>query len=92
MANYERIPLEWAIEQPKLLKPIWDQFSPQQQTFVKAAYGLPLTKPVELDTWAIFNGACEYDSLGYPHSIGSVPYDPHEYSEVVGIIGRRAGK
>lgn len=88
----ERIPLSWAIQQPKLLKPIWDMFSTPQQTFIKAAYGLPLETPEELRAWSILNGACEYDDLGYVTSTSPVKYDPKEYSEVVGIIGRRAGK
>lgn len=92
MANHERVPLAWAITQPKLLKPIWDMFSVPQQVFVKAAYGIPLSGQDELDAWAVLNGACEYDDLGYPSKITSVAYEPHEFSEVVGIIGRRAGK
>lgn len=92
MANIERVPLSWAITQPKLLKPIWDMFSVPQQVFVKAAYGLPLESPAELRAWAILNGACEYDELGYPKNVQLIPYEPHEYSEVVGVIGRRAGK
>lgn len=92
MANIERVSLAWAITQPKLLKPIWDMFSTPQKVFIKAAYGLPLEGEAEHRAWAILNGSCEYDELGYPFNITPVPYEAHEYSEIVGVIGRRAGK
>lgn len=92
MAKTERVPLEWAITQPKYLKPIWDMFSTPQKVFVKAAYGLPLENDDEQKAWAMFNGACEYDELGFITKWWPVPYEPREYTEVVGLLGRRAGK
>lgn len=90
--KFERIPLDWLIEQPKLMKPLWDQLSVPQQTLVKAVYGLPLTSTGEQKAWATFNGACEMDDLGFITSWHEIPYEPQEYSTVVGLIGRRAGK
>lgn len=92
MAKTERVPLEWAITQPKYLKPIWDMFSVPQKVFVKAAYGIPLEGEDEQKAWAMFNGACEYDELGFITKWWPVPYEPREYTEIVGLLGRRAGK
>jgi hypothetical protein len=91
-AAKERIPLAWAIQQPNLLKPLWDQFSVPQKVLIKAAYGLPLETQEELNIWSMFQGSGEIDELGYPTSFGSVEYEPFEYSTIVGLIGRRAGK
>lgn len=92
VAKYERIPLEWLIKQEKILKPIWEKFSTPQKTFIKAAYGMELETAAERQSWAIFNGACVYDELGYVTAHDDVPYEPREYEEIIGVIGRRAGK
>lgn len=90
--KHERIPLEWLIQQSSLLKPLWDALSVPQQTLVKAMYGLPLTSKEEHKAWAVFNGACELDDLGFITSWHEIPYDPQEYRTLVGLIGRRGGK
>lgn len=93
MAKTERVPLAWAITQPKYLKPIWDMFSTPQKVFIKAAYGLPIEGEAEEKAWAMFNGACEYDELGFITKWWPVPYEAgKEYTEIVGLLGRRAGK
>lgn len=86
------IPFAECISDPNLLKPIWDTLSVPQQVALKAFYGLPLQTQRELDAWAVFQDSCTYDPLGYPTSITPVPYEPREYSLLVGILGRRSGK
>lgn len=63
-----------------------------QQVLVKAFYGLELTTDAELDAWAVLNGSCVYDDLGYVTEIVRIPYKPQEYRTLVGLLGRRAGK
>lgn len=90
--KFERIPLDWLIQQKKLLKPLWEELSTPQKTLVKAVYGMPLLTKEEQKAWSTFNGACEMDDLGFVTSWYEIPYEPQEYSTVVGLIGRRAGK
>jgi hypothetical protein len=85
------LPFKDVIEDPMLMKPLWDQLSAPQQVALKAFYGLPL-EGRELDIWAIFQDSCTYDPLGYVTDIVRVPYTPKEYSLLVGILGRRSGK
>ncbi len=86
------LPLPEVIADPKLLKPCWDSLSRPQQVAILAFYGQPLTDPGDLAIWSIFNDDVTYDALGYPQTITPRPYTPHEYSVLVGILGRRAGK
>lgn len=90
--KYPRIPLEFAIQEKTLLGKLWAEFSAPQRTLVKAAYGLPLEGEDEQKAWAIFNGACVYDELGFVTDWSPVGYSPQEYDTIVGLIGRRAGK
>ena len=86
------IPFAECIADANLLKPIWDTLSVPQQVALKAFYGLPLTTERERNAWAVFQDSCTYDALGYPLTITPVPYEPREYSLLVGILGRRSGK
>jgi hypothetical protein len=95
----DRIPFEVAIADPKLLKKHFDTLSPPQQVVLKAFNGLPLsaepnprTGRSELDYWAILQGACTVDELGFVTSITPVAYKPQKYDELVAILGRRSGK
>lgn len=88
----ERIPLSVLIRDERFLKPLWDELSVPQQVLVKAFYGLPLETQDERDAWAVLNGLCEFDALGYPTTILDCPYEPKEYHTLVGLLGRRAGK
>ena len=71
-----------------------------QQVTLKAFYGCDLsvdrTNPrtgfSELDYWAIIQGSCEYDALGFVTRVVPLDYRPKEYSTLTGIIGRRSGK
>lgn len=90
--KFERVPLDWLIKQPKFMQPLWERLSVPQRTLVKAVYGLPLESTEEHKAWAVFNGACVMDELGFVTSWEEVPYEAQEYSTVVGLIGRRAGK
>ena len=92
MSSIPYLPLAEVIEDPKLMKPCWESLSRPQQVAIKAFYGMPLTEPAELAIWSIFNDKVVYDALGFPLSIDVWPYDPKEYSVLVGILGRRAGK
>lgn len=87
----ERVPFEFAIRDPKLLKPRWDTLSKPQQTALKTFYGLELSEEEQL-IYAILQGSCEYDELGYPTKVYPIDYRAKEYDTFCGIIGRRAGK
>lgn len=102
-----RIPFLEAINEPRLLRPL---FSPQsddnpvtlsrpQQVWLKVMYGCPLDGRVkddrgwtEMDYWAASQGYVEYDELGYLKIAKSFPYTPKEYTEAWGVMGIRAGK
>ncbi len=96
----DRVPFEEAISDDALLKPFWDTLSWPHAVTMKAFYGLPLSGRLvnpengysELDYWAITQGSCEYDELGYVTKITPIPYVAREYEQLWGVIGRRAGK
>lgn len=88
----ERIPLEFLISDERFLKKIWDEFSIPQQVMIKAFYGMPLETDAELDAWAVLNGSCVMDELGYVTNVVRIPYERQEYHTLVGLLGRRAGK
>lgn len=87
----ERIPFEIAISDKQLLKPRWDTLSLPQQTVLKAFYGLRLTDE-ELIYWSIFQGGATYNELYEPIQVQLIDYKPKEYTRLVAILGRRAGK
>ena len=88
---HERIPFEEAITEKLLLKNRFQTLSKPQQVALKAFYGLQLTD-AELDYWAILQGSCEYDDLGYVTSVTRIPYNPKEYNQFWALLGRRSGK
>jgi hypothetical protein len=87
----ERISFEEAISEARLLKPHFSTLSVPQQVALKAMYGLPLVGE-ELVAWSIFQGAAEFDPLGFPLRVAQIPYLPKEYDTLVAILGRRSGK
>lgn len=87
----ERIPFEIAISDDKLLKNHFDTLSTPQQVVLKAFNGLELNEE-ELRYWAILQGSCVYDALGYPIKVTPVPYIPKKRHTLVAILGRRSGK
>lgn len=88
----ERISFEEAISDEKLLKNHFTkELSLPQQVALKAFYGLSLNAS-ELEQWAMFQGAAEFDELGYPTKYFPYPYSPKEYDKMVAILGRRSGK
>lgn len=91
MAVIERVPFDIAISDSKLLKTHFDSLSVPQRTVLKAFNGLPLSEE-ELRSWAILQGSCTYDHLGYVTSWTPVAYTPRKYDELVAILGRRSGK
>lgn len=88
----ERLPLEMVISDPKLMKKLWDALSAPQQVIIKALYGLPLSSAAEHKAWAVLNGNCKIDPLGFVTEWWEYPYEPKEYEELVALIGRRSGK
>lgn len=95
----ERVPFDVAISDPKLLKHHFETLSPPQQVVLKAFNGLelsdelnPKTGKSELDYWAILQGNCEYDQLGFVTKVFATPYFPKKYDTLVAILGRRSGK
>lgn len=104
----QRVPFEAAINDKALFKNFFygdgSRRNPgltfPQQVTLKAFYGCelsaerinPLTGWNELDYWAIVQGSCKFDELGYVTEVIPIPYSPHEYTELWAIIGRRAGK
>jgi hypothetical protein len=95
-----RVPFEEAINESLLLKDAFDVLSFPQATTLKAFYGLtlnprlinPTTGWNELDYWAIIQGSCTYDELGYVQTIQSIPYSRKEYDQLWAVYGRRSGK
>jgi hypothetical protein len=86
-------PFEEAISDKLLFKTWFDQLSDLQQTALLAYYGVPLRSPEHRRAWAILNGACTFDELGYPLEVFDFPYQAgKEYEQLWGIIGRRGGK
>ena len=88
----DRLPLSLVISDKKLMKPLWDKLSVPQQTIIKALYGLPLVTEAEHRAWAILNGHCKLDGLGFVEEWWKFDYTPKEYQELVALIGRRSGK
>ena len=88
----ERIPFKIVISDEKLMGKLWQTLSLPQRTILKAFYGLPLKEKAEQALWAVFNGNCEYDELGYITAIIPTAYHPKEYAKLVGLLGRRSGK
>lgn len=96
----ERIPFSRVISDENLLKDFFESLSSPQKVTLKALYGLPLSGKLvnpltgwsELDYWAIIQGSCEYDHLGYVTRIKPLPYIPQEYEKMWAIVGRRGGK
>ncbi len=87
----ERISFEEAISDSRLLKSHFATLSRPQRVACKAFYGLPLSGE-ELKDWAIFQGAAQFDALGYATKIAAIPYQPKEHDTLVAILGRRSGK
>lgn len=88
----KRLPLEWVIEHPAYMGPLWAQLSVPQQTFVKVSYGLPLATLDEYKAYATFMEQAEYDELGYVTRWTPTEYVAQEYDTIVGLVGRRGGK
>ncbi len=96
----ERVPFDVAISDAGLLKGMFESLSWPQQITLKAFYGCnldpervnPTTGFSELDYWAIIQGSCEYDHLGYVTKVIPISYYPKEYNQLWAIVGRRAGK
>lgn len=97
----ERVSFADAISDENLLGAFWeDNLSWPGRTLLKAFYGLPLSEDAvnpatgwsELDYWAITQGSCEYDDLGYVTKINPIPYVPKEYDQLWANVGRRSGK
>lgn len=96
----ERVSFQDAIDDPNLLKVAFDELSMPQQVSLKAFYGCalsadhvnPTTGWDEFDYWAIIQGSCEYDSLGFVTKVIPLLYDPKEYNQLWAVVGRRAGK
>lgn len=86
------VPFADVIADPQLMQPLWNDLSLPQQVALKAFYGLPLLSPAEQRAWAILQGSCHVDALGYPVEVTPIPYTPKEYDVLVGILGRRSGK
>ncbi len=107
MANLSRIPFDFAISDPRLLKTHFygdaegkGGLSGPQQVLLKTLYGVPLNAHdkdklgfTELDYWAASQGYAVYDSLGYLSSVLPHPVPiPKHYREGWIISGRRSGK
>ena len=97
-----RIPFALAVEEPRLLKPRFDELSIPQRTVLKATYGLPLSADIvdeqgfsELDHFWALRGYGTHDALGYLIAVrppaGAV-YEPTEFPESWLVCGVRAGK
>ena len=86
------IPFGEVISDEHLMKPVWQELSLPQQVALKAFYGLPLLSEAEQRAWAILQGSCRVDALGYPTEVTPLAYTPKEYDVLVGILGRRSGK
>jgi hypothetical protein len=99
-ATIERVSFEEAVGEPLLLKAFFDDLSMPQQVTLKALYGLPLdprainpkTGFSELDYWAVLQGSCQYDDLGFVTKVTPIPYAPKKYDQLWALYGRRAGK
>ena len=99
MARDIRIAFIEAVNEPRLLKPCFDDLSMFQRTWLLSIYGCPLddtTKDdrgfTQLDYWALSQDSGEWDELGYPVKAYPIPYIPKEYKEAWGVCGVRAGK
>ncbi len=95
-----RTPFLEVVEDPNLLGGVWQTLSWPQRVTLKAFYGCPLddkkknpkTGLTELDYWAVIQGSCEYDELGFVTKVKRLPYEPKEYEQIWAVVGRRAGK
>lgn len=100
MENPLRIPFAVAIEEPRLLKPRFDELSMPQQVALKALYGCPLSTTKvdrwglsELDHWSFMQEGGRFDRLGFP--IGKptpIHYPARAYREGWIVAGIRGGK
>jgi len=86
------VPFADVITDNQLMQPLWKLLSLPQQVALKSFYGLPLPSEAEQRLWAILQGSCRMDALGYPIDVTPIPYVPREYDVLVGILGRRSGK
>lgn len=86
------VPFGEVIADEHLMQPVWQELSLPQQVALKAFYGLPLVNDAEQKAWAILQGSCRVDALGYPTDVTPIAYTPKEYDVLVGILGRRSGK
>ena len=91
-ADIGYVPFAEVIADPQLMASLWTGLSGPQQVALKAFYGLPLLGAAEERSWAILQGSCKVDALGYPTEITPIAYTPREYDVLVGILGRRSGK
>ena len=95
-----RMPFLDVVEDPNLLGQVWCTLSFPQRVTLKAFYGCPLDDKIknpktgltELDYWAVIQGSCDYDELGYVTKVRRIPYTAKEYSQIWAVVGRRAGK
>jgi hypothetical protein len=95
-----RVPFLAVMEDANLLGNAWQQLSWPQRVTLKAFYGCPLNATIkhpttgwtELDYWAIIQGSCTYDSLGFVTAVTPLPYAPKAYSQLWAVVGRRSGK
>lgn len=99
MSDELRVPFSVAIEEKGLLRHRFEELSLPQQVALKIVYGLPLSSDIqddrglsELDYWAVSQGHCVYDDLGYVKSVKKADYVPKTYRECWAVWGRRAGK
>lgn len=94
-----RVPFQEAIDERRLLKGWFHTLSVPQQVSLKVMYGCELDGTAkdsrgwtEFDYWAMLQGSCEYDDLGYLTTVYDLPYHPKEYNEAWMMAGIRAGK
>lgn len=87
----ERVPFDIAISDPKLLKDHFATLSTPQQVVLKVFNGLALSEEEQL-YWAMFQGNCVYDHLGFPVAVTPLAYVAKKYHTLVALFGRRSGK
>ena len=96
-----RIPLDIAINEPRLLKTRFEELSTPQRAMIKTMYGLALASDPdprgwsEQDYWLASQGFGEFDELGYLIRLkpGAHPsYVPEEFGECWLNEGVRSGK
>lgn len=99
-----RIPFSVAIQEPRLLKGIFEEeLSRPQQVALKTLYGVALDGRevdalgfTEQDYWLAFQGYGEYDQWGHlvrvQHGMNTPAYTPEKWKEAWMVSGVRAGK